>query len=359
MVDRDPVRRCCCSPTRSRRSRAALSSPARVVVLVVAARADRLRVARAGVPLPRAAQRREARPDARSRTTRRPRSRRSGSTSNVTTLQYSPSTHAARQGARAAGQHDRADSGDRPEPAVADVQRQAAAAGLLRLQVDPRHRATTPSTARSQDVAIAVRELQPAGIPEPSWVNNHLVYTHGYGVVAAPTDRGGPADREPGLPRTAGCRRASRSRSPARRSTSARRSARRRTRSSASRPAARDNLEFDHPGSNGSSTSAHTTYQGHGGIPIGSTLRRFLFAVQLHDPNIFFSSELNSASQLLTVRNPRARVAKVAPWLTLDGDVYPAVVNGQIKWIVDGYTTSSNYPELAAGQPALGDARPR
>ena len=88
-------------------------------------------------------------------------------------------------------------------------------------------------------------------------------------------------------------------------------------------------LEFDHPGGNGSSASAYTTYQGHGGIPIGSTLRRLLFAMQMHSPNIFFSSELNSASQLLTVRNPRARVAKVAPWLTLDGDVYPAVVDGR------------------------------
>jgi hypothetical protein len=65
----------------------------------------------------------------------------------------------------------------------------------------------------------------------------------------------------------------------------------------------------------------------------------------MHSPNIFFSSELNSASQLLQVLNPASRVAKVAPWLTLDGDVYPAVVNGQIKWIVDGYTTSSNYPD--------------
>jgi hypothetical protein len=106
-----------------------------------------------------------------------------------------------------------------------------------------------------------------------------------------------------------------------------------------------EELEFDHPGSNGSSKSARTTYQGDGGVPIGSTLRRLLFAVQEHDPNILFSSELNSASQLLTVRDPRARVAKVAPWLTLDGDVYPAVVNGSIDWIVDGYTTSANYPD--------------
>ena len=116
-------------------------------------------------------------------------------------------------------------------------------------------------------------------------------------------------------------------------------------RSWASPPAAAREPEFDHPGGKGSSKSAYTTYRGDGGIPIGSTLRRLLFAVQDSDPNIFFSSELNSASQLLTVRDPRARVAKVAPWLTLDGDVYPAVVNGEIKWIVDGYTSSSNYPD--------------
>ena len=104
-------------------------------------------------------------------------------------------------------------------------------------------------------------------------------------------------------------------------------------------------LEFDHPGANGSAKSAFTTYDAHGGIPIGSALRRLLFAVKLGSPNVLFSSELNHSSQLLTVRNPRARVAKVAPWLTLDGDTYPAVVNGRIKWVVDGYTTSSTYPD--------------
>jgi hypothetical protein len=196
---------------------------------------------------------------------------------------------------------------------------------------------------RSQDVALAVRELQSGGIPKQSWVNNHLVYTHGYGVVAAPTTKVDPKTESPvfldgGMPPS--------QQIPVNRpqvyfgqafSGS--------SYSVVGQPAgSKDQLEFDHPGNDGSSTSAHTTYQGHGGIPIGSTLRRFLFAVQLHDPNLFFSSELNSASQLLMIRSPRARVAKVAPWLTLDGDTYPAVVNGQIKWIIDGYTTSSNYP---------------
>jgi uncharacterized protein len=66
--------------------------------------------------------------------------------------------------------------------------------------------------------------------------------------------------------------------------------------------------------------------------------------VKLGDPNIFFSSEINSGSKLLTVRDPRSRVAKVAPWLTLDGDVYPVVVDGHVEWVVDGYTSTSSYP---------------
>ncbi|HET6876286.1 MAG TPA: UPF0182 family protein [Jatrophihabitans sp.] len=195
----------------------------------------------------------------------------------------------------------------------------------------------------SQDVALAVRELQSSGIPQQSWVNNHLVYTHGYGIVAAPTTKVDPRTESPvyldgGMP-------------PGQQIPVTRpqiyygQSFPSSSYAIVGQPAgSHQHLEFDHPGSNGSSNAAHNTYQGSGGIPIGSALRRFLFAVQMRDPNIFFSSEINSASQLLEVRNPRARVAKVAPWLTLDGDVYPAVVDGQIKWIVDGYTTSSNYP---------------
>lgn len=198
--------------------------------------------------------------------------------------------------------------------------------------------------AKGQDVAIATRGLNLSGIPSSSWVNSHLVYTHGYGVVAAPSsavdastespkflDGGMPPSQEIPVTRPqvyfgqgfpAG------------------------SYAIAGQPAgSHQNLEFDHPAPKGSSDSAHTTYQGNGGIPIGSTLRRFLFATQLKSPSILFSSELNSASQLLEVRNPRTRVAKVAPWLTLDGDVYPAVVNGKIDWIVDGYTSSNRYPD--------------
>ena len=197
---------------------------------------------------------------------------------------------------------------------------------------------------RSRDVDVAVRELQIGAIPQSSWVNQHLVYTHGYGIVAAPTDEVDPTTSSPvflngGIPPSQDIpvNRPQTYFSPAFGSSSY---------AIAGQPAGSNNApEFDHPGGKGSSKSAYTVYRGDGGIPIGSTLRRLLFAVQNSDPNIFFSSELNRASQLLTVRDPRARVAAIAPWLTLDGDVYPAVVNGEIKWIVDGYTSSSNYPD--------------
>jgi uncharacterized membrane protein (UPF0182 family) len=197
---------------------------------------------------------------------------------------------------------------------------------------------------KSQDVVLAVRELRSSGIPKQSWVNSHLVYTHGYGVVAAPTtevdaNTASPTYLDGGMP-------------PGQQIPVTRPQV---YFGQAFGPSAyaivgqpggsHENLEFDHPGGTGSSSSAHTTYKGNDGIPIGSTLRRVLFAVQLHDPNILFSSEINSASHLLEIRNPSARVARVAPWLTLDGDVYPAVVDGQIKWIVDGYTTTSHYPD--------------
>ncbi|WP_222432143.1 UPF0182 family protein [Leekyejoonella antrihumi] len=197
---------------------------------------------------------------------------------------------------------------------------------------------------KGQDVALAVRGLNISGVPDQTWVNDHLVYTHGYGVVAAPTTEMDAATESPvflngGMP-------PSQEIPVTRPQVYFGQSFAAGSYAIAGQPASsHQNLEFDHPGAKGSASSAHTTYTGNGGIPIGSTLRRFLYAVRLNSSSILFSSELNSASQLLMVRDPRARVAKIAPWLTLDGDVYPAIVNGQIKWIVDGYTTSNRYPD--------------
>ncbi len=196
-----------------------------------------------------------------------------------------------------------------------------------------------PLGVRDQDVAIAARELNLSGISRSSWSNNHLIYTHGYGVVAAPTDRMGetpdfingdlpPVNQIPVKVPQIYFGQHSPSYSIV-----------------GQPPGSTENVEFDHPSTNGGSNGVHNTYQGDGGVPIGSRLTRLLYAVQLRDPNIFFSSGVNSGSQLLTVRDPRTRVAKVAPWLTLDGDVYPALVDGRVQWIVDAYTSSATYPD--------------
>ena len=196
-----------------------------------------------------------------------------------------------------------------------------------------------PLGVRDQDVAIAARELNLSGISRSSWSNNHLIYTHGYGVVAAPTDRMGetpdfingdlpPVNQIPVTVPQIYFGQHSPSYSIV-----------------GQPPGSTKNVEFDHPSTNGGSNGVHNTYQGDGGVPIGSRLTRLLYAVKLRDPNIFFSSGINSGSQLLTVRDPRTRVAKVAPWLTLDGDVYPALVDGHVQWVVDAYTSSATYPD--------------
>lgn len=195
---------------------------------------------------------------------------------------------------------------------------------------------------KSQDVALAVRELKAGGAPNQSWVTQHLVYTHGFGVVAAPTNRMDATNESPfflnaGIPPAQDI--------PVKQpeiyfgqySPSY---------SIVGQPkGSKRSLEFNHPGGNDAAGPANTTYAGNGGIPIGSLFRRFLFAYSLNSPNILFSGDINKASQLLMIRNPRARVAQVAPWLTLDGDVYPTIVNGQIDWVVDGYTTSPYFPD--------------
>ncbi len=77
---------------------------------------------------------------------------------------------------------------------------------------------------------------------------------------------------------------------------------------------------------------------------IGSLFRQVLYAVKFGEPNLVLSERVNSNSKILYDRNPGDMVKKVAPWLTVDSDPYPAVVDGQIQWILDGYTTTDQYP---------------
>jgi hypothetical protein len=191
-----------------------------------------------------------------------------------------------------------------------------------------------------QDVLVGARELTQSGLPsgQQTWTNRHLVYTHGYGLVAADTDTVSsnqpPTFVEQNLPPTGQLGSYVPQIYYGQLSS---------TYSIVGAPSGTAPREFDRPTSNGGRPK-YTTHVGGGGIEIGSWFRRLVYAVKYRSPSILFSSEINHDSQLLTVRNPRSRVAAVAPWLTLDGDVYPVVSGGRVLWVVDGYTTSSAYP---------------
>jgi uncharacterized membrane protein (UPF0182 family) len=190
-----------------------------------------------------------------------------------------------------------------------------------------------------RDVVVAVRELNINGNPSRNWINDHLVYTHGFGFVAAYGNErdadGKPSFTVGDLPPTGTLGKFE------------------------PRVYFGENVpdysiiggvktdtpvEFDYPDDTSANGQKNYTYSGSGGVPVGSLLNKLVFALKYQEQRILLSSLINKDSKILFERNPRDRVSKVAPWLTLDGDPYPALVDGKILWIVDGYTTSAGYP---------------
>jgi uncharacterized membrane protein (UPF0182 family) len=191
----------------------------------------------------------------------------------------------------------------------------------------------------SRDTIVAVRELSIEGNPSRNWINDHLVYTHGFGFVAA-FGNSRDADGKPtfavgDLPSTKGLG-----------------EFQPRIYFGENTPdysiiggvKTDTPVEFDYPDDSSANGQRNYTYTGKGGVPVGSVFNKLLFAIKYQEQRILLSSLINKDSKIIFERNPRDRVAKVAPWLTLDGDPYPAIVDGRIQWIVDAYTTSSSYP---------------
>jgi len=88
-----------------------------------------------------------------------------------------------------------------------------------------------------------------------------------------------------------------------------------------------------------------TTYAGSGGVSLSNPFNRLAFGVKYRETNFLLNDAASAkGAKIIFDRNPRQRVEKVAPFLTVDGDPYPAVVDGRVQWIVDGYTTMANYP---------------
>lgn len=186
-----------------------------------------------------------------------------------------------------------------------------------------------------QQVYLSARELNLANLPESArnWGNMHLQYTHGYGIVMTPAAQQGdrpmtwyvkdiPMASDYGI------------------------------------ETSQENIyyglqvydydivpndigEIDQSGKE-SNNLIH--YDGRGGVPLSSLLRKLLFAVYFRDNNVFFTTKTNENSRILFRRNILESVDRLTPFFMLDGDPYVVLGSKGIYWIIDGYTYTDRYP---------------
>ena len=186
-------------------------------------------------------------------------------------------------------------------------------------------------------VAIAARELPPTQLPvrARTWVNMHLVYTHGYGVVMSPVNKFTP-DGMPDFimqdipPRTSTKLHIARPEIYYGKETDGFAIVHSRTK------------EFDYPKGN---QNVYASYQGTGGVQLSSLLRRLAYAIDLSDVNVLLSGYITPQSRLMLHREIADRVRSIAPFLAYDSDPYIVVgADGHLYWIQDAYTTSNMFP---------------
>jgi uncharacterized membrane protein (UPF0182 family) len=192
----------------------------------------------------------------------------------------------------------------------------------------------------ARQVMISAREVDPRNLDASAqtWVNLHLAYTHGYGVVAAQVNQAESSGRPDFI--VSGF-----------------------DQQAAAIPVRQPRIYFgepppdtpayvvvgsrqpevDSPSVSGQS-QVLVRYDGRGGVQLSSPLRRLAAAVHFKDLNLLISSNLNPRSRILFNRDIRDRMEKAAPFLQWDADPYVAVVDGRIVYIRDGYTTTDNYP---------------
>jgi len=188
---------------------------------------------------------------------------------------------------------------------------------------------------RVRDSVVAVRELDEVPEGQQNWANLRLVYTHGFGFVGAygNTARadGSPDFFEADIPPEGplGIEQP-------------------RIYFGEKSPfysiVGSQQLELDFPDDSSPTGQRDYSYTGKGGVQISNLFDRLVFATKFQEGNILLSDLIDSDSRIMWDRQPRERVQKAAPWLTVDGDPYPTVVDGRVVWIVDAYTTSNQYP---------------
>ncbi|MGH9025941.1 MAG: UPF0182 family protein [Acidimicrobiia bacterium] len=188
----------------------------------------------------------------------------------------------------------------------------------------------------TRQVLVTARELNSEDLPSQSWINRHIVYTHGYGAVASPTNRatrGGEPEYfvrdippiDEGIPLTG------------------------------TGPEIyfgedqggyvlvdAESDEFNYPRED--QGEARSRYDGDDGVPMSNLVRRAAFALRFGDINPLISGQVTDDTKIIFERDIMERVEKAAPFLEFDADPYPVVIDGRVTWVLDAYTTSNDYP---------------
>jgi uncharacterized protein len=223
-----------------------------------------------------------------------------------------------------------------------------------------------PTPTEQQQVLIAARELDYTSVPKQAqtWVNEHLIYTHGYGFTMSPVNRVGTGGLPEYLVKDIGMSKGS----PLTTSSAVR----------ASVPIGQPRIyygentdtyimtgtkvkELDYPSGN---DNAYNVYDGRGGIKIDSAWRRLLFAKYLNDWRMVLTPEFLPETKLLLRRNIDRRIRSIAPFLRYDRDPYLVAADARgnltdakdpsyLYWIVDAYTTSDRYPYSDIGKEGI------
>lgn len=197
---------------------------------------------------------------------------------------------------------------------------------------------------QTEQVMLAVRELNKDNLTNNSWVNRNLEFTHGYGLVMNPVDQvsdnGQPVFYVEGLP----------------------------PQSSIDLPIDRpeiyygeltndavfvgsDQDEFDYPQGQ---EPVYSRYQGDGGVLLDNGIKRLAFALRMGEINVMLNNKINLQTRIQFHRNIQERIMQITPYLELDNDPYIVVSNGRLIWIQDAYTTSNLFPY---SEPTLFDGR--
>ena len=187
---------------------------------------------------------------------------------------------------------------------------------------------------RYRQIMLSARELNSASLPNRTWINERLTFTHGYGLTLGPvnqvTSEGLPELFIKNLPPEST------------------------TDLTVSQPSiyfgeiSSDHVfvgtqarEFDYPKGD---DNVYSAYAGTGGVPVGGLLRQVMFSVGLGSFQLLFSNDITAQSRVLYHRNITDRLQTIAPFLTYDPDPYLVVSEGRLFWIRDAYTTTDHYP---------------